>query len=248
VDTCEFHHPQDRQSEAWSSFCNERRFVFDDLISGRIDRLHPLYSYLIDNGVNPEELLWFRDQSTEVDVCGLDYYAPSEMDWQWNRKTQRSAILFPVSSPRGFAAVAGDYSGRYQKPLMLTETNIRGTVSDRITWLKHMEEQCEYLLSTGADLRGFCWFPAIDSTDWDRLCTRCASSVDPQGIWWLDETRWERHTSELSAWYSQLAKHNVDSTSLPAYRFLAPLDRDLAGHVKLMKHWNDWIDPQCFAA
>jgi len=241
VDTCEYHHALDCESEPWTAFCNERRFLYDDLVTGRIDNLHPLYSYLTANGIRPDELQWFRDNPAGVDIIGLDYYPPSEMDWQWNVNTQSAHLAWPVSAPRGFASVARDYSAKYQKPIMLTETNIRGTVSDRITWLKHMEEQCELLLLDGVDLTGFCWFPSIDSTDWDQLCTSCNSSVDPQGIWWLDESRWSRNASELSSWYSQLALGQVTSAALPAYRFIAPLDRDLAGHMKLMKHWDTWV-------
>jgi hypothetical protein len=94
-----------------------------------------------------------------------------------------------VPSPAriGFAEVALQYARRYPHlSLMLTETSIRGYVLDRLSWLKYMVEQSEMLLRNGVDLRGFCWFPFIDSTDWGSLLRRAENHLDPVGIYWLD--------------------------------------------------------------
>ena len=55
--------------------------------------------------------------------------------------------------PRGFAAVAEDYLNTYGLPAMLSETNIRGALHERIAWLKFMEAECEELLLAGRDLQ-----------------------------------------------------------------------------------------------
>ena len=60
-----------------------------------------------------------------------------------------------------------------------------------------MEEQTA-ALSEQADVRGFCWYPSIDSTDWCHVCARSTVTVDPQGIWYLDRDRYVRYPSELS--------------------------------------------------
>ena len=88
-------------------------------------------------------------------------------------------------------------SDRAKVPVMLSETNLRGSYLDRLTWLKFMEEQCE-TLARELDFRGFCWYPSIDSTDWCHLCTKATGTVDPQGIWRLDRNRWKRHASEVA--------------------------------------------------
>ena len=125
-------------------------------------------------------------------------------------------------------------------PVLLAETNIRGTVRDRITWLRFMQEQTHLLMRKGADVKGFCRYPSIDSTDWANLCTSCTSKVDPQGIWRLSnrDNRWKRRPSELSKLYAMLAKGAVSAEALPAYPFSPSLDHDLSGYVKLMRHWN----------
>jgi hypothetical protein len=127
---------------------------------------------------------------------------------------------------------------RYHKPILLSETNIRGTVEERITWLKFMEEQCEELVREGRDFRGFCWYPTIDSTDWANCCTRCTCEIDPQGIWWLDPARVTRYESELSRIYALLAQGIVRSKNIPAYSFSGDLNRRMRGYEPLMS-WTD---------
>lgn len=243
VDTGEAHAALDKESEEWAAFANERRFLIHDLTLGRVDRRHPLYSYLRKNGLRDDDCLWLQDHRAEVDVIGLDYYYHSEIPWVWNREAKRHDRRFPSESPRGFASVAEDYAKRFRLPLFLSETNIRGTIYDRMTWLKYMQEQCEMLVERGTPFRGFCWFPSIDSTDWMHFCTKCTESIDPQGIWWLDDNRWERHASELSEVYACLAQGRATSRDLPAYHLQAPVDRELRGFLGFMKHWPRWREP-----
>lgn len=241
VDSCERHRALDVESRGWVEHANQRRFLFHDLILGRVDARHPLLPYLRRNGFNDNHRQWFRDHPVEIDVLGLDYYAHSEIEWEWNSHLRQAAICFPCKQPQGFAAVAHDYVERYRLPVLLSETNVGGSVSDRLTWLRFMEEQAETLARV-ADFRGFCWFPSIDATDWDTLCTQANNRVSPMGIWGLTEDRRERCCSELSEWYVRLARGEASSSHLPAYRFNSPLDRDLHGYLRLMNHWNNWSD------
>jgi beta-glucosidase/6-phospho-beta-glucosidase/beta-galactosidase len=242
VDTCETHRALDRRSEDWVRFAQERRFVMHDLVLGRINSSHPMYAYFFNHGTDPRELAWLADHRMRFDILGLDYYFHSEIEWYWDRELRRANISHSRTHPRGFASVARDYVDRYDNmPVMLTETNIRGTVYDRLTWLRFMEEQVESLAEGGADVRGFCWYPSIDSTDWCHACTKCTKSVDPQGIWWLDHSRWDRNASELSECYSKLASAEARARDLLAYRFSPSVARDLAGYTKLMAHWEDWV-------
>jgi hypothetical protein len=163
------------------------------------------------------------------------------MDWHWDRRLGRANLGTPVHKPAGFAWVGRTYADRFRVPVLLGETNIRGSFHDRLTWLKFMEEQCEEL-ATQTDFRGFCWYPSIDSTDWCNLCTKSTGTVDPQGIWGLDITRWHRETSELSELYSALALGSIRSLDLPAYRFSSRAVRGLDGYSLLMSHWPEWRD------
>jgi beta-glucosidase/6-phospho-beta-glucosidase/beta-galactosidase len=243
IDSCEHHRALDSESEDWVRHANQRRFLFHDLALGRLNAHHPLAPYLCENGLTETERDWLEDHAIPFDVIGLDYYAHSEIEWQWNAEEDRVLIRFPCQQPRGFMEVACDYVRRYSLPIMLSETNIGGTVTDRITWLKFMEEQAE-VLSRQADFRGFCWFPSIDATDWCSLCTRADHITSPMGIWSLEEGTRNRQSSELSDWYVRLANGKATASDLPAYRLTPPLDRDLNGFLPLMRHWSNWLEPE----
>ena len=128
IDSCEHHRALDDGSRQWVQWANQRRFLFHDLVLGRIDSDHFLLTYLHANGFEEDDRRWFQDHAVPIDVLGLDYYAHSEMDWTWNDESGSVALSFPCSQARGFASVAGDYVDRYRLPVFLSETNIGGTV------------------------------------------------------------------------------------------------------------------------
>jgi hypothetical protein len=148
----------------------------------------------------------------------------------------------PSRAPQGFAALARQYHARYGLPLMLTETNIRGYVSDRISWLKYMVEACEALVAEGLPLEGFTWFPCIDSTDWDSLLRAPSGHIDPVGLYYLDEGTLARRASEFSRLYRDLAQGKLCGAGLPAYRFLSPVSEQLAGWRPWLRGWR-WQRP-----
>lgn len=237
IDACEHHRALDAKSQSWVLHANQRRFLFHDLVLGRINRHHPLLPYLRRHGFTDDDRRWFQDHATGIDVLGLDYYAHSEMEWRWNSETDSPTIDFPCKQPLGFCAVAQHYVERYRLPVFLSETNIGGSITDRLTWLKFMEAEAEKLAQL-ADFRGFCWFPSIDATDWDSLCTIANKRLSPMGIWSLDEDCQSRNRSELSQWYTRLARAECSSADLPAYPFDPPLHDHLAGYVRLMPHFT----------
>ena len=233
VDTAEHHLALSPRVDSWVEHANERRFLIHDLILGCVDHRHPLYSYLLECGASVDGLCWFQDHPGPFDVLGLDYYLHSEMEWFWNEREQRPDIHPLNRNPRGFAAIAEDYVDRFRGPVMLAETNVRGTVQERLRWLKFMEEQCELLVAQGLDFRGFCWFPSIDSTDWSSACTNYRASVDPQGIWSLDDARYTRHPSELSSIYSRLARGEIASADIVRRELGPTLARRFEGYLPL---------------
>ncbi|MFN2502035.1 MAG: family 1 glycosylhydrolase [Pyrinomonadaceae bacterium] len=239
VDAAEKHRAIDDHSTGHSDFHNNLRFIIPDMVLGQVDENHPLYNYLITNGADEERLARFRREPARIDIMGLDYYAHCELEWCSEGR------IYPNKDPEGLVPTALEYAERYRLPIMLTETNIRGFVSDRISWLKFMVEQCEEiekrLATMGVPFEGFCWYPFIDSTDWCSLVTEAKGCIDPQGIYWLDES-FARNASELSDIFGMLARGEITSQDIPAYYFQAPLDHQLAGFMSMMEHWN-WQMP-----
>src|SRR5277367_4495452 len=89
---------------------NLRRFVVMDLLTGRVDRSHPLYKWLNNYGMSELDLQWFRNNPEKPDILGLDYYPHS--DWQLEIKVgitkQRRA-----DNPVGLYGIASAYWNRF---------------------------------------------------------------------------------------------------------------------------------------
>ena len=79
----------------------------------------------------------------------------------------------------------------------MTETNIQGTVRDRISWLKYMLNQCEKLQSEGVPLRRFGWYPLFDCAGWSSLLQGKRWKRDPQGIFTCRHPARAASTAEL---------------------------------------------------
>ncbi|WP_157970590.1 glycosyltransferase [Nakamurella deserti] len=231
IDTAEHHRGAGRHAE-YAALANDRRHVVLDLITGHDLRAgRPFLDVLLDDPAMRAMVGTLAP--LQVDVLGLDYYPHSE--WFYDDAGGHA----PSPSPLGFAAVAGRYGDRYGLPMMLTETNIRGLPSDRVTWLKYMVEQYEQALRAGVPLRGFCWFPHVDSCDWDSLLARAGGRRDPVGVLTVDEDRRRRRTVLTEAWESVAA--GAAAADLPAYRWQPPNDVELAGFAASVD-WS-WQDP-----
>lgn len=233
TESCEAHVAVDPESEAHAAQGNHMRFSLLDLMLGRVDRGHPLHGYFTGHGVAEADLAWFAEHPARMDVLGLDYYSHSELAWARDGRRARHEV-------RGFASVALDYAERYRCPVMLGETNLRASIDSRISWLKYMVEQCELLQKRlaplGLPFRGFCWYPYIDSTDWDSLVRQANRNIDPQGIYALDAS-FERRPSELSEIYAALAKGEIGSAGIPPRPFddYALNDRGVRNYLPQMR-------------
>jgi len=230
VDTAE-HHTGEGSGERHAALANDRRHIVLDLVlSHDLDQERPFLKRLLANGGEPLLDL----PPVWVDVLGLDYYCHSE--WFYDERRGHA----PSPHPVGFAAIAEQYGHRYGLPMMLTETNLRGLPSDRVSWLRHTLEQYELALSRGVPLHGYCWFPQVDSCDWDSLLARAAGRVDPVGVLSLGSDGDRSRSVFTDAWEAAVGGASV--ASLPAYRFQQPCATQLAGLLPAMSHWP-WQDP-----
>lgn len=165
-----------------------------------------------------------EEWDTPIHILGLDYYAHCEFEWCQDGRKE-------TEDPVGFAAIAETYYERYKIPIMLSETNIRGFITDRQSWFVHMYKQCQ-ILESKIPFEGMCWYPFIDSTDWDTLITKANGNIDPVGIIWLDKDM-NRHESEFSDSIKNLTRSIKSIEEFNVRSYEEPLYNHLKGFTKL---------------
>ncbi|HSZ60011.1 MAG TPA: family 1 glycosylhydrolase [Tepidisphaeraceae bacterium] len=165
---------------------NLRRFVVMDLLTGRVDRFHPLFSWLTSYGMSELDIEWLRSNPQVPDVLGLDYYPHS--DWQVAFENgyvrQRRA-----DNPVGLYGVGTAYYNRYGIPLMLTETSVDGKPINREIWLDTTLDHIRQLRQEGIPMFGLIWWPMIDQLDWDGALTHRIGKVHQVGLYTLNRQK-----------------------------------------------------------
>jgi beta-glucosidase/6-phospho-beta-glucosidase/beta-galactosidase len=171
----------------------QRAYVVQDLVMGRVDDAHPLVPYLLENGFSEEDLAWARTNVADPDIVGVNYYP------------QHSTELFEEGvvlgggpgalRPRlnawtdGLEDVLTSFAQRYGKPVFLTETGFTGTAEERIAWLDASVSAVQELRASGIDVVGYTWWCLTDMMEWTY---RYAEGVPMDyvlrmGLWTLEE-------------------------------------------------------------
>ena len=183
---------------------NGRRHIVIDLITGRIDREHPLKPWLEKNGFAAADLNWFLRNAIEIDVLGLDYYCHSEMELYPCGDHHRQRVPERLA---GLHKTVRDYWDRYHIPIMITETNAYGDDVKRREWLNFTVEDIKRLRAEGVRVIGYTWWPLIDHLDWDGAMLHHIGRIHHCGIYRLERDHigeLKRVTTPLQEDYRQL--------------------------------------------
>jgi beta-glucosidase len=189
ADTCEFYHSVDGAFQDEADFRSERRFLVHDIYQGLVNREHPMWSYMVENGVAEWEMEWFLENSVRLDILGLDYYRHSEHQLRRGPNGERIDEQVDEERQFGWAELARQYSARYNgMPVILAETNMGGEVDNRIRWLDYLVRETRKGRAEGVPIAGLTYYGAIDHVDWDTALRVRNLNINPCGLWGL---HWE---------------------------------------------------------
>lgn len=223
TDTCEFHQSRSGWHENYARFANERRFLIDDVLMGRMNTGHRLWWYLNKHGWTEHDAAWFENRPSPIDERGLDYY------WMHEHLYTEAGDLV-AQEPLGLAAIGMQYAAYLNLPLSVTETNLRGYCGDRLLWLLLQLREAEKLAAV-CDLRAFYWYPFKDSRAWSSLVQNPESDWDPTGLVIMDQNEYFRFLNPLYDTFRLLALNKVDVHDVPLPRPKEPVARQIAGYL-----------------
>ncbi|MDQ2821341.1 MAG: sugar nucleotide-binding protein [Pseudomonadota bacterium] len=172
---------------AISAFYNERRWLAWDLLCGKVDPDHPLWTYLMRHGAAPAEVLWFRAHPCPPDIIGANYYVTSER-WLDHRVAQypfmtpglidglamvdTEAARVPEAPDTALTPLLMELWERYGLPIAVTEAHIHAGREDQLRWLAEIWQAAQDARAQGADVRAVTAWALLGSFDWDSLVTR----------------------------------------------------------------------------
>ena len=177
-----------------AEFYNERRWLAWDLLCGMVDPDYPMWPYLTSTGIDPAELLWFRDNPCPPDIIGVNYYVTSErwLDHRPERypehfrgsacgracadiETSR-ALATPTA---GIGPLLEEIWNRYGIALAVTEAHIDANREDQLRWLLEIWDAGKQAQAKGIDLRAVTVWALLGSFDWNSLVTANKGYYEP---------------------------------------------------------------------
>lgn len=131
------------------------RFLCYDLVTGRVDLDHPLYTWLVRNGAFPDVLSAFVKAPIGLDVLGLNFYPQWSTRQLYLDRTGRAAYRVIERAGEGFADMVALYQARYGAPVIVTETSALGSDKARSQWLATPLATIKYLRGEGVPVLGY---------------------------------------------------------------------------------------------
>jgi dTDP-4-dehydrorhamnose reductase len=216
-----------------ADFENERRWLSFDLLCGRVVRGHPLWSYLMNLGIEEAELDWFAENSCPPDIIGINHYLTSERFL--DERTERypscthggngrdayadvEAVRVCAEGTAGPRVLLREAWERYRLPLAVTETHLGCTRDEQLRWMKEVWDAAQSLREDGVEMRAVTAWSLLGAYDWNTLLTRVGNHYEP-GVFDVRSSNGPRPTA-LARMLKDLAagrEHQHPVLSMPGW-------------------------------
>ncbi|MBD1848692.1 family 1 glycosylhydrolase [Leptolyngbya sp. FACHB-711] len=173
---------------------NDRRWLSLDLLCGRVNPDHPLWSYLLGAGVEADELLWFEGNSCPPDIIGINRYVCGDrfIDERMERYPEHTrggngkhqyadveAVWVCADGIYDHAALLKEVWQRYGQPIAITEAHLGCTREEQLRWLKEIWQVAQAVRNEGVDFRAVTVWSLLGTYDWNSLVTRDDGFYEP---------------------------------------------------------------------
>ena len=171
-----------------------RRWLTWDLLTGCVDRRHPLYGFLVRAGMTSDDETFLREAQCSPDILGLNYYLTSDryLDDRLDRYPREThggngkVSYADLEAVRARPAGIGGHEAhlvaawkRYHIPVALTEVHLGCTREEQIRWLVEGWNGAHRARARGADVRAVTAWALLGSHNWDSLVTCDRGHYEP---------------------------------------------------------------------
>ncbi|GAB2770323.1 dTDP-4-dehydrorhamnose reductase [Hymenobacter luteus] len=177
-----------------AEFENSRRWLTFDLLCGRLDQHHPLWSYLRRHGASEAELLELVHDPLPPDVLGINHYITSERFLDDNHHyfpahhlcqsearveyADVEAVRVRLVQMAGLHRLLLEAYERYHLPIAVTEVHLNCTREEQMRWIKYAWDAANQLKQEGIDLRAITIWSLLGAYDWNTLLTQDGASYE----------------------------------------------------------------------
>jgi beta-glucosidase len=163
-------------------------FLALDLISGRVDRRHALWDWLLDHQADEQILATFLHQPLDLPLIGLNLYPIFTSKRLLRDAKGRLRIRMPYASGDLVEKLGRLYFERYGALLMVSETADKGSPERRLRWLRQSVSAVRSLRADGIPLVGYTWWPmfALVTWAWRQGLRPLQEHLLQMGLWDLD--------------------------------------------------------------
>jgi beta-glucosidase/6-phospho-beta-glucosidase/beta-galactosidase len=208
VDAADLYRTADPTLKAAAKRRQSIGFLALDLITGRVNRKHELFHWLVKHGASAKSLGGFQGHAVELPMLGINLY-PMFSNKMLMRTSHGLRIRSPYGDGKLLERIATLYWNRYRVPIFITETASVGSVARRSQWLADSVAAVRRLRQRGIPMIGYTWWPMFALVTWAyRQGTRDPKSYLKQmGLWDLQPSRdgeLTRAPTRLVAQYHEL--------------------------------------------
>lgn len=168
-----------------AAFDNARRWMGWDLLCGRVDHAHELWTRLCSFGLE-ERLRSIADDPCPPDMIGINHYLTSDrfLDHRVQRYPRHAhgsngrqmyadveAVRVLKPSAAGVAGAIGEAWARYGIPIAITEVHNGCTREEQLRWFKQTWDSALAARAQGVDVRAVTMWALFGSRGWNTLLT-----------------------------------------------------------------------------
>jgi beta-glucosidase len=165
VEAMRNHHATDREAKARVETEFQKDLLPWDMVSGKVDKSHPLYDYVTKNGVTADQLEQLRKNAITQDLFGVNFYPWSSTRYWFENGEIKSAP--GPDDGRQLADVMTKCYPHIRRPLFVTETSATGDFNRRALWMAETIDAIIRARMKGVPVVGYTWFPLITMVEWE---------------------------------------------------------------------------------
>jgi dTDP-4-dehydrorhamnose reductase len=173
---------------------NLRRWLTWDLLSARVTPEHPMWGWLVGEGLDPNELEWLLDNPCPPDILGMNYYITSErfLDHRVERYPDRvhggngrdryadvEAVRVLADGIAGPGRLLAEAYDRYGLPVAITEAHLGCTREEQMRWLTYVHSEALEARSAGAEVAALAVWSLQGAFDWCHLLCDDRGDYEP---------------------------------------------------------------------